>query len=130
MNLEGTYKVNFGEKQVGSVEVKRVGLYYELQCRCSRCDGQMVELVAEGKGFWENLGLLLPMEGGLGLKMRIPVKRMGEGQRRFSLHLRHEEEENLIEVDADEPFAFLQQLESAHLVFRQGKAMIAFGKNI
>lgn len=129
MNLEGTYKVNFGEKQVGSVEMKRVGLYYELQCCCSRCDGQMVELVAEGKGFRENLGLLLPMEGGLGLKMRIPVKRMGEGKPRFSLHLRHEEEENLIEVDADAPFAFLQQLESAHLVFRQGKAMIAFGKN-
>lgn len=126
--MEGTYKVNFGEKQVGTVEIMRTGLYYEVHCFCCRCTDQMVELIAEREGFRENLGLLLPVEGGLDLKMRTPVKRMGEKALSFSLHLRHGEEEKLVEVAADAPFAYLQQLENAHLVFKQGKAMIALRK--
>ena len=33
----------------------------------------------------ENLGIVVPMDGGFGLDTRIPVKRLGEGEMEFRL---------------------------------------------
>lgn len=117
--MEGTYELRFGEKRIGTVCVRREGLYYALLCRCPKLSRGMFELLA-GE---ENLGLLVPLHGVMGLECRIAAKRLGEGRLSFSLRERNTD---CVEIHAEEPFAYLQRLHDAYLVKKGEKTMIAF----
>ncbi len=128
MDLQGTYRVRYEENWVGTVDVVPTGLYYEIICNCRVTGERMLELVAEGQNFQENLGLLVPVAGGFGLKKRIPMKQMGEKDIQFSLRSRLRQ--ITVMVDPDKPFDYLQQLDHAYLAGDEKRPVIVIRKNL
>jgi hypothetical protein len=105
---------------VGTVELKREGLYYFLSCRCRLCDGEIHRLYAEG----EKIGVLIPDRGELVLETKVAAKRLKEGCA-FSLDGKPE---NFILICPGEVFPHLDKLRSSKLVFRDGEPGIILGK--
>ena len=120
--MEGTYGVYFGKQLMGKVQVLRQGLYYRFICRC-RITGDVIcrlKLICQGKQ--ENLGVVVPMDGGFGLDTRLPVKRLGEGEPEFVLLPKCAPGEGqFVPVYPDEPFAYLEKLKDAYLVKKEGQ---------
>ena len=119
--LEGNYAVYFGSEQVGKVNVLRQGLYYRFCCRC-RLKGEMLcRLRVRCGEKQENLGVLVPVDGGFGLDTRLPVKYLGKGKPEFVLVPKHERTgETFVPVYPEEPFAYLSSLKVAYLARKDG----------
>lgn len=128
--MAGTYAVGLGEEKIGTVRLTRWGLYYEISCCCRPVGAQMLELVAQGNGWQEKLGLLAPADGGLRLDRRIPVKRLGEGELTFFVLPREWMQQLQIPIRPEEPFAYLQQLHNAYLVQDGAEMWIELRKNL
>ncbi len=104
-------EVTYLGQPVGSVEVKREGLYCRILCRCENC-GEMLRLYA-GE---EKLGLMMPCGGVLELQTRVAAKRIVEG---CTFTLRGQED--FIPIQAGEPFVHLRQIKASKLTIRNGK---------
>lgn len=122
--MDGTYPVMKGGAQVGQAEIRRQGLYYEIRCQCA-ADAQMLELVAAGEGQQKNLGLLFPKGGGLYLEKRMAAKELNLRRAAFYLRPRGQEE-TLFPLESEKAFPYLEKLERAYLVKRDGKCWLAF----
>ena len=70
--------MTFGDRLVGRVRAERQGLYYLFRCRCRLSGEAAFRLLVSCGEKQEDLGILVPMEGGFGLDTRRPVKRLGE----------------------------------------------------
>lgn len=127
--MDGTYEVYLDGKSVGTASVTRLGLYYEISCRCRPAKEDLLELVVQTQDHLENLGLLVPGQGTMEGRKRVPVKRLGQGRMQFFLRPRNGKQEQLLEVDGQKPFAYLQELHRAYFVRRGEKAMIGLRKN-
>ena len=69
----------------------------------------------------ENLGLVVPVDGGFGLNTLIPVKRLGEGEPTFSLLPKHDRPPGkFVPISPEEPFAYIERLKKSYLV-RKGE---------
>ena len=69
----------------------------------------------------ENLGLVVPVDGGFGLNTSLPVKRLGEGELNFSLLPKHDKPAGtFIPISPEEPFAYIERLKKSYLV-RKGE---------
>ena len=114
-------EVFFGQLPSGKVQVLRQGLYYQFHCRCRLSGSGMYRLFVRCGSREENLGIVVPMDGGFGLDTRIPVKRLGEGEMEFKLVPKHPEHpgERFAPIYPEEPFAYLDRLKDAYLA-RQG----------
>lgn len=126
--MEGTYQVRFEGRPVGTVSVTHWGLYYRVYCRCQGIGKEIMELEARSNDVRERLGILVPMDGSMGLERKIPIKRLGEGKMTFSLIPRNSEAQPLVAVSENEPFVYLQQLGDAYLEMQDGRPMIGFRK--
>ena len=106
--MEGTYGVYFGTKLAGKVQVRRQGLYYRFACRC-RLTGEVVcRLRVTCGGRRENLGVVVPVDGGFGLETSLPVKSLGEGEPEFSLVPKHELPGGAMSaIYPEEPFSYI-----------------------
>lgn len=70
----------------------------------------------------ENLGILVPMDGGFGLETRLPVKRLGEGDPDFTLVPKHESGSGtFVPVYPEEPFAYISRLKKSYLAKKDGQ---------
>jgi hypothetical protein len=118
--LEGTFEVTHGGQPVGTVELKREGLYCHIFCRCRVADAEIHRLYAEG----EKIGVLIPDRGELVLETKVAAKRLKEGCA-FSLDGKPE---NFILICPGEAFGHLDKLRSSKLVFRDGKPGMILGK--
>lgn len=111
-----------GGKPVGKVQVLRQGLYYAFHCRCRISGETAVRLLARCGERREDLGVLVPMEGGFGLDTRRPVKHLGEGEIQFLLASKHDPPQTYFApISPEEPFAYLQRLKDAYLETRNGQ---------
>lgn len=121
-HLVGDYDVFFGTRQSGRVQVRRQGLYYRFTCRC-RLSGEVVcRLYVSCGGKRENLGVLVPMDGGFGLDTQIPVKRLGEGEPVFTLIPKHNSPSGrFVPIVPEEPFAYIERLKTSFLVRKYGQ---------
>lgn len=109
-------------KTVGKVQVLRQGLYYAFHCRCRISGETAVRLLARCGERQEDLGVLVPMEGGFGLDTRRPVKHLGEGEIQFLLASKHDPPQTYFApISPEEPFAYLQRLKDAYLETRNGQ---------
>ena len=73
----------------------------------------------------EELGVLVPADGGFGLDRRIPVKRLGEGKPEFCLYVQREASEGkFVPIIPEEPFGYIAKLKDAYLVRRNGQTGI------
>ncbi len=125
--MEGSYGLNFGQEAVGQVRVERQGLYYIIDCKCSRFTDQMYDLTVTWGEQQLRLGLLAPLGSGLALHKKLPVKDMGQGRPVFGLRPRHQAmPEGFVPLHPQEPFAYLRRLENAYLAVHNGQLGIAF----
>lgn len=128
--MEGNYAVTFGKNTVGKVQVLREGLYYSFYCRCQLSGDVVYRLAVRCGESEESLGVLVPMEGGFGLKKRIPAKRLGQGSPVFFLMPKHNHSGVFAPIYPEEPFAYIAKLKDAFLIRQEGQlgAMIPDGK--
>lgn len=116
------YDVKMAGKTIGHVNVWPDGLYLHFSCRCNFSGEVMYQLVLRSQDREENLGLLVPMDSRFGLEKKLPKKQIGQGSLGFFLKPRHEKGENrFVPIRAEEPFAYLRQLEQAVLAVRSGQ---------
>lgn len=121
--MEGTYGVNFGTQPAGKVQVQREGLYYRFTCRCQLSGEVVCRLSVQCGGKRENLGVVIPMDGGFGLDTKVPIKRLGTGTPEFSLTPKHElGGGTFVPIYPEEPFAYIARLKEGFLA-RQGEQM-------
>ena len=121
--MEGNCGVYFGSQLAGKVQVMRQGLYYRFQCRCKLTGEVVCRLAVTCGEKQENLGVVVPMDGGFGLDTKLPVKRLGEGNMEFTLIPKHEvSAEKFVPIYPEEPFAYIERLKEAFLVRKNGQA--------
>lgn len=114
--LEGNWIVICRGKEIGRCTVAREGLYYRFSCRCRGNLDRICCLIVQCGETRENLGVLVPLEGGFGLDTRLPVKRFPLGKPEFAVTPKKEPaEEKFIPVLPEEPFAYLSRLQDAYL---------------
>ena len=111
--MDGTYEVMLDGQAVGTVELRREGLYYHLSCFCRMVDNQVHRLYVDG----EKIGVLLPTNGELTLETRVAAKRLKPGCV-FSLE---ERKGIFIPIRPGEAFAYLDKLRLGKLAFREGE---------
>ena len=125
--MEGTYHIYSAEKAIGTVVVKRQGLFYQVACRCTLSREVMFCLILQFNGEEMNLGILTPMNGGFGINTRINCKRIGQGSPLFYIKpRRNTQEPTVIRFAPDEPFAYLSRLQHAYLAKRGSEKWIGF----
>ena len=123
--LESFYEVYEGTQQIGKVQVLRQGLYYRLICRCNVQSDQIYRLYLHNAGAREKLGVLIPDGDGMFLDKKIPVKRIGEGEFRFSVSTDQSAAVGtFIPIQPEEPFAYIDRLKTAFLKTENGKVGI------
>lgn len=110
--MEGKFEVTMDGQSVGTVEVRREGLYCRLSCRCRMVDQEIHRLYA-GE---EKIGVLIPENGMLILDTRVAAKRLKEGCT-FSLD---ENRGAFIPIRPGESIEYLDKLRSGRLGFRDG----------
>lgn len=120
--MEGNYGVYFGGKLAGKVQVLRQGLYYRFLCRCQITGDVVCRLRVSCGDRQENLGVVVPMDGGFGLDTKLAVKRLGEGEMTFTLLPKHEVlTGKFVPIYPEEPFAYIQKLKDAYLARKDGQ---------
>ena len=112
--MEGIFDVTRDGQAVGTVQVKREGLYYYISCRCRVADGEIHRLYAGGEG----IGVLIPEKGELILTTKVAAKRLKDGCA-FSLD---GNPRNFIPIRPGEPFEHLDKLRAGRLAWRDGRA--------
>lgn len=116
------YPVDLDGKQVGSVEVERIGLYYHIQCTCQMRQG-LHRLYASTDRGDRLMGVCCPEGDGLSVRKRIPVKELGE---KFRFFLCPEGRKGFIPICEDKPLRSLVQLPFARFCFRNGQPGLVF----
>lgn len=120
--MVGDYDVYFGSQSCGRVQVRRQGLYYCFACRCQLTGEVVCRLYVSCGGKRENLGVVVPMDGGFGLNTRVPVKRIGEGEPEFTLIPKHEAPSGqFVPIIPEEPFSYIERLKTSFLVRKYGQ---------
>ena len=123
--MEGKNDVRFGNRIVGTVRVYRQGLYYRFCCRCSLSGDVICRLKVRCGEREQDLGILVPMEGGFGLEKMLPAKYLGEGSLEFYLGAKGEFTSRLYSpIYPEEPFAYIEQLKDAFLIGSDGRMAI------
>lgn len=120
--MEGTYPLLLGSETVGTVQIKREGLYLRFCCRCRLPGDVMYKLQVSCGGKEANLGVLAPTGGYFGLNKRVSARHLGQGTPNFSL-VRHREHGGgvFVPIYPEEPFAYIHKLENAFLAQQAGQ---------
>lgn len=125
--MDGDYEVEFRNRSVGRVNVRRQGLYYRFSCRCRLEGNELYCLKLRCDNTMEKLGILVPIGDCFGLDTRIPVKRFGEGKPEFRLATKRDTEiGTVVNIYPEEPFAYIARLKNAYLVKQNGELCIGF----
>lgn len=120
--MEENYGVYFGNQLAGKVQVLRQGLYYRFICRCKLTGDVVCRLGVSCGDKRENLGVVIPMDGGFGLDTKIPAKRLGEGKMEFYLIPKHDiPTGKFVPIYPEEPFAYIERLKDAYLAKKDGQ---------
>lgn len=125
--MEENYGVYFGSRLAGKVQVQRQGLYYRFACRCQISGDVVCRLHVRCGDKRENLGVVVPMDGGFGLDTKLPVKRLGEGNMEFTLIPKHEVSEGtFVPIYPEEPFAYIERIKKGFLVKKGEQVGVVF----
>ena len=120
--MDGTYEILLGSKSIGTVTVRRQGLYYLFSARCRLVGDGVCRLQLTCGAVQENLGVLVPMEGVFGLEKKLPVRRFGTEIPQFQILTNHcRTGEKFVPIYPEEPFAYMTRLKDAFLATRDGQ---------
>ena len=127
--MVGIYDVWDGQRKAGTVQVEQQGLYYHFFCRCSTERPEMLRLWM-GQGNREvDLGLCVPVDGGIGTEKRIPVKQCGQGVPCFFLRSQSIRKK-FIPLSPEEPFRYIHRLGNAYLEQRGNLVGIVISQSV
>lgn len=123
--VEESYEILLANQPIGTAFVKREGLYYSFRC-CCRLSGDVIyKLMVSCGDNKESLGVCVPRGNSFGLETRLPVKRLGEGSMAFFATPRHMElKGRFVPIRAEEPFAYIDRLQTACLEIRDSQVGI------
>ncbi len=110
------YPVQHDGRKIGTAFVTRQGLYYRIGCQCEENTESPPRIALQCGNRTVKLGLCVPIEGGFGIRTRIPVKRVGEEEMRFFV-----EQENWEKWISLESCDFLRYLPHVRLADVDGK---------
>lgn len=120
VSMKQEYDVYLGNEVAGKAQVEKQGLYYRITSNCHLTGAVIYRLVLSCDDREIKLGIFVPQGDAFSMTTKIPIKHIGEGQWRFKVAPQHPPvEEHFVPLSADEPFAYISQLENAHLQ-RQG----------
>ena len=123
--MESCYDVYLGPEIIGEASVRREGLYYRIRCHCRLTGESLCRVTVRCGQTEENLGVLVPQDEAFGLETRVPVKKLGEGNFRFSVVPRHKPLGGLLlPLYPEEPFRYLSRLKNAYLENRSGQVSV------
>ncbi len=111
--MEGTFNLTLDGQVVGTVKLKREGLYCRVSCCCRVAGKEIRRLYADG----EKLGVLIPEHGELILETKVAAKRLKPGCA-FSLD---QNTNTFIPIRPGEAFEHLDKLRPGRLTFREGE---------
>lgn len=114
------FRIMHGDTATGRAQVEKQGLYYCISCKCSTEKG-MCQIEVQGDKGTVNLGTCVPVPGGIGLRTKIAVKRLGRIQS-FEQRKKGETEGLWIPLEPTEPIEQLGRIKNACLCYSDGQA--------
>lgn len=124
------FDVKLNEKVVGSAEILKRGLYYQISCRCNIPAEKLYRLQAVCDQETVDLGICVPFEDGFGVNKTIAAKKLDTDTIFFHLSANMEESDVVfVPLDTTKPFDNLENIMHAKLVWRDGGAGFLFEKN-
>ncbi len=120
--MEAYYPVFWANREAGSCQVSREGLYTRFCCRMRLPEDGVVRRLTVCVGSWRReLGVLIPSGGAFRLDTRLPTGQIPAGEATFRLSPGAPgEERRFVPISPEEPFAYLSRLEGAYLAWRNG----------
>ena len=116
--MDGNYEVLLDGQRVGRILVSREGLYYRFRCHCALSSDTVCKVQCGDI----SIGILVPVDDGFGLDIKLPVKRFAQVNEPFRIvPNRAVLEGKFIPICPEEPFAYLERLKDAYLVRRNGQ---------
>ena len=120
--LEGNYGVYFSDKLCGKVQVLRQGLYYLFVCRCQLSGDVICRLTAVFQDREQQLGVLIPMDDGFGLRTKIPIKYFSGRPVKFKASAKNDIFTGFFApIYPEEPFQYIEKLKDAYLSKKDGQ---------
>ena len=115
--MKHEYKIISGGKKVGSAVIIAVGLYYDINCKCSLKDG-ITRIFANCANKRESIGICVPVNGEMVLHTKIPQKRL---QALLGFEAVWGSQEEWIPLMEGEPIGCLHKIANARFQIRNGK---------
>ncbi len=122
-----TYKILMDKKTVGTAQIIRVGLYYNIICQCKISGTKMVRIIMENESKTVDLGVCVPGENCFEIRTKIPAKQI-EGDKFLFLAVENQKNKTVefFPVSEEEPFIYLEKLKSAKVQIRSGEIGVTF----
>lgn len=124
--MEGFYKVRLEEKEIGTVQVNRKGLYYQITCSVNIPKGCYYHLFAVSDKDEFDLGLCVPGDQ-YGFTTNQPVKKFTSDE--YTFILSKKKNDHCVPVFADKPFLYLHKLHSGRYMVCDGIPSIVFSES-
>ncbi len=111
------FRVYYQGAVVGTADMRRKGLYYEITCKCCFDNRQLYRIVAICGDNRKDIGVCVPS----GFRTIVPIKSLGEGAVRFEA-VPEGAQERFVEVHEEKTFCYLKQLRCARFQRIEGKS--------
>lgn len=103
------------DHRVGYAELNRKGLYYEIHCVCEPPENIPYKILVQCGKQKVDLGICVPYDNGFGLRTRVPVKRLGDGEMTFHL-VKKKQDSVFVPIVQDHTFPHMDKLCDSRLV--------------
>lgn len=125
--MEAQYDVHMENLRVGTVQLMEEGLYCRIRCTCRFAKQELYDLWAQTDHGNEKLGLLIPAGSQYEIEMKIPKKRLGQGNVGFFAVPRNPKPDGIfVKLDPSAPFARIKDLPNGRFARCNGEAGILF----
>ena len=119
------YELLHQDKLIGDVIVKKIGLYYEIECQFIENKNGRFSMIAISDGREINLGECRYENGQFKIFRYMPINAVGHNLIQFHIK-KLEDNERLYPVGEENPFSHIDKLDKAILVTVRGERRIAF----
>ena len=128
--MDGTWNVYFENRAVGSCTLRREGLYIRIVCSCDRVVNGICRLMMQSSDGSADLGILIPVDSGLGLDRKLSSKALPQGEPRFTVRIVDKQRKEIfVSVKDGESFACLASLAEARFGKQGGEAGVFIKKS-
>jgi len=119
--MEKIYDVFSGGQRVGSVQLRKRGLYWQFDCHCKPVGKQVFRLEMKMGDQWKSLGIPVPEGECWCLSTRIPIRQMENSAEKFRLTpLGEAPKGRFLPVYEQQPFPELSRVRKGKLAIRDG----------